>query len=83
MASTPDSFINHQDAKTYWSAVDADVNGMLGGFPYVSRVDLQTSKNFLAKLGIRVVERRTSLRSQGDKGEAGGKVRRAVDCGAG
>lgn len=34
------------------TAVDADVNGMLGGFPYVSKVDLQTSRNFLAKLGI-------------------------------
>lgn len=32
--------------------VDADVNGMLGGFPYVSRVDLQGSRNFLAKFGI-------------------------------
>lgn len=33
-------------------AVDADVNGMLGGFPYVSKVDLQSSRNFLAKFGI-------------------------------
>lgn len=32
--------------------VDADVNGMLGGFPYISRIDLQGSRNFLAKLGI-------------------------------
>lgn len=34
------------------AGVDADVNGMLGGFPYVSRVDLQGSRNFLAKFGI-------------------------------
>jgi protein N-terminal methyltransferase len=48
---------------------DADVNGMLGGFPYISKVDLQGSKNFLAKLGI--------------GGRLGRKVARAVDCGAG
>jgi protein N-terminal methyltransferase len=53
----------------YWQAIDADVNGMLGGFPYISKVDLQGSKNFLAKLGI------------GGKTEK--KVERAVDCGAG
>jgi len=49
--------------------IDADVSGMLGGFPYISKVDLQGSKNFLAKLGV--------------GGKAGGKVERAVDCGAG
>jgi protein N-terminal methyltransferase len=83
MASTPDSLISHKDAKAYWSTVDADVNGMLGGFPYVSRVDLKGSKNFLAKLGIGGGERRSSLRGQGEKEGVGGKVKRAVDCGAG
>jgi protein N-terminal methyltransferase len=83
MASTPDSLISHNDAKAYWSTVDADVNGMLGGFPYVSRVDLQGSKNFLAKLGVGGGERRSSLRGQVGKGEVRVKVKRAVDCGAG
>jgi len=83
MASKPDSLINHKEAKVYWSNINADVNGMLGGFPYVSRVDLQTSKNFLAKLGIGGAERRTRLRDQGDKSSVGGKLKRAVDCGAG
>ena len=64
-----DSLINHQHARDYWQNIDADVNGMLGGFPYISKVDLQGSKNFLAKLGV------------GGKGRT--KVRRAVDCGAG
>jgi protein N-terminal methyltransferase len=64
-----DAQINHQDARDYWQSIDADVNGMLGGFPYISKVDLQGSKNFLAKLGI------------GGKGKK--KVLRAVDCGAG
>lgn len=83
MASTPDSLINHKHAKDYWSTVDADVNGMLGGFPYVSRVDLQGSKNFLAKLGVGGAERRSSLRGREEKGEGGGKAQKAVDCGAG
>ncbi|KAF3770384.1 hypothetical protein M406DRAFT_246186 [Cryphonectria parasitica EP155] len=47
-----DSRINSEDGRKYWQNVDADVNGMLGGFPYVSRIDLQGSRNFLAKLGI-------------------------------
>ena len=48
----PDSRINSQDGRKYWQGVGADVNGMLGGFPYVSKADLQGSKNFLAKLGL-------------------------------
>lgn len=48
----PDSLINTDDGRRYWEAVNADLDGMLGGFPYVSKIDLQGSKNFLAKLGI-------------------------------
>ncbi|KAG6365402.1 hypothetical protein INS49_007013 [Diaporthe citri] len=51
-SQAPDSQINAEDGRKYWQNVDADVNGMLGGFPYVSRVDLQGSRNFLAKFGI-------------------------------
>lgn len=42
----------------YWEGISADENGMLGGIPTVagfsqiSKVDLQGSRNFLAKLGI-------------------------------
>lgn len=64
-----DAQINHKDALTYWESIDADVNGMLGGFPYISKVDLQGSKNFLAKLGV--------------GGKNAKKLDRAVDCGAG
>lgn len=64
-----DAQINHQDARNYWEGIDADVNGMLGGYSSISRVDLQGSKNFLVKLGI------------GGKNKR--KVERAVDCGAG
>ncbi|PVH85440.1 hypothetical protein DL98DRAFT_511479 [Cadophora sp. DSE1049] len=64
-----DAQINHKNALTYWESIDADVNGMLGGFPYISKVDLQGSKNFLAKLGV--------------GGKNAKKLGRAVDCGAG
>lgn len=36
----------------YWKGVDATVNGMLGGFPTISRTDIQGSRTFLARLGI-------------------------------
>ncbi|CAG8959390.1 hypothetical protein HYFRA_00001288 [Hymenoscyphus fraxineus] len=63
-----DAQINHADARQYWQSIPADVNGMLGGFPYISKVDLQGSRAFLVKLGVC---------------GKGRKVERGVDCGAG
>ena len=83
MAASPDSLINHSKAKAYWSTVDPDINGMLGGFPYVSEADLQTSKSFLAKLGISEAEGVTTPSGNADPGKVAGRVKRAVDCGAG
>ncbi|KAF3157731.1 Alpha N-terminal protein methyltransferase 1 [Orbilia oligospora] len=54
----------------YWTAIPSTVSGMLGGYPQVSRVDLQTSSNFLAKL-------------KPSMGVPVDGVRRGVDCGAG
>jgi protein N-terminal methyltransferase len=34
----------------YWQATSADVDGVLGGYPQVSRADVQFSRNFLNKL---------------------------------
>ncbi|QGI65133.1 hypothetical protein CEK26_009086 [Fusarium fujikuroi] len=48
----PDSLISMDEAMNYWQNVSASVDGMLGGFPSVSRIDLQGSRSFLAKLGI-------------------------------
>lgn len=54
----PDALINRDDGRKYWETTEADVNGMLGGIPQVegfsniSRIDLQGSRSFLAKLGI-------------------------------
>ncbi|KAI9771764.1 MAG: hypothetical protein M1839_002729 [Geoglossum umbratile] len=69
-----DANIDHSKAISYWSGVDPDINGMLGGFPQISRIDVQGSRNFVAKL------RRASKATAGGKS---GKFTRGVDCGAG
>lgn len=52
----PDSLISKEAARNYWENASADIHGMLGGIPSlfgpISRVDLQGSKTFLARLGI-------------------------------
>jgi len=45
-----DSQISHADQLTYWSSQTADITGMLGGYPQVSRIDLQGSKTFISKV---------------------------------
>lgn len=67
-----DAQIDHAAAVAYWSATDATVDGVLGGFPQVSRVDLQGSRNFLVKL------RRKSKQFPPKQ-----QLNRVVDCGAG
>ncbi|KAI0023277.1 alpha-N-methyltransferase NTM1 [Xylariomycetidae sp. FL0641] len=68
--SAPDARISAQHGRQYWEAIDADNDGMLGGYSKVSRVDLRGSRSFLAKLGL---------------GRAKGRkvVRRALEGGAG
>ncbi|OBT99051.1 hypothetical protein VE01_02476 [Pseudogymnoascus verrucosus] len=70
---TPDAQIDHSASIEYWSGINADVDGMLGGFPHVSRVDLQGSRALMAKLGV------LAGKNEGDAKP----LRRAVDCGAG
>ncbi|KAK0720133.1 alpha-N-methyltransferase NTM1, partial [Lasiosphaeris hirsuta] len=36
----------------FCESINADVDGMLGGFAHITKVDLQGSRNFLVKLGI-------------------------------
>lgn len=69
----PDAQIDHSASIEYWSGINADVDGMLGGFPHVSRVDLQGSRALMAKLGV------LAEKEEGDAKP----LRRAVDCGAG
>ncbi|KAM3531862.1 hypothetical protein NHJ13051_000598 [Beauveria bassiana] len=55
-AAKPDSLIRKDDGLAYWRNATPDVDGMLGGVPAIfgpiSRVDLQGSRTFLARLGI-------------------------------
>lgn len=69
----PDSLINANDALRYWAAVSKDDAGVLGGYPQVSRVDLQGSLAFITKL----------RRKSKDFPPTLGPFERVVDCGAG
>lgn len=69
---TPDSHIDHAAAIQYWNSVAPDVNGMLGGFPQISRIDLRGSASFLAK-----------VRRLVPAIPATGPLKVGVDCGAG
>lgn len=74
--AAPDTSISYEDGIEYWNSVDSTVNGMLGGYPQISRIDIQGSSNFLAKL----------LKSSNLTSTAGSSSRslgRVVDCGAG
>ncbi|KAH7010531.1 AdoMet dependent proline di-methyltransferase-domain-containing protein [Ilyonectria destructans] len=51
---TPDSLIKLDDSKKYWEGIKPTVSGMLGGKTSVSRIDLQGSRTFLARLGFGV-----------------------------
>lgn len=73
-AERPDASIDVAHSLEYWNSVSPDVNGMLGGFPQTSRIDLQGSSNFLTKL------RRG--KSQASK-EPLQPLERVADCGAG
>lgn len=73
MDSAPDSFIDTGASIKYWDSVTPDVNGMLGGYPQISRIDLRGSASFLAKL------RRLSSSADSAKN----KLKLGVDCGAG
>lgn len=40
----------YEDAAQYWSQVPATVDGMLGGYGFISKVDIQGSNQFLKQL---------------------------------
>ncbi|KAI4248002.1 MAG: hypothetical protein LQ352_006022 [Teloschistes flavicans] len=66
-----DAQICQADALKYWNSIPATVNGMLGGFPHVSRIDLRGSSAFFEKL--------RRLHSPPPQS----RLQRGVDCGAG
>jgi protein N-terminal methyltransferase len=67
--------ISTQSSREYWSNIPATVNGMLGGYPQISRIDLRGSQVFVAKL------RRAAASSPAPKDPP--LLARGVDCGAG
>ena len=72
----PDEQVSTASAVNYWSNVPATIDGMLGGYPQVSRIDLRGSLSFIEKL----------RRSRADAGTPADEPRwlaRGVDCGAG
>jgi protein N-terminal methyltransferase len=75
-SSAPDASIDYAKGIEYWNSISSDVNGMLGGFPQTTRIDLIGSSAFLAKL------RRGKAGAVGSKTQLP-KLRRVADCGAG
>lgn len=73
----PDASINISASLAYWEGVTSDNNGMLGGFPQTSRIDLQGSSNFLTKL------RRARAGQTATTKQALPLLGRVADCGAG
>ena len=71
----PDSLISTTASIEYWSSISADDNGMLGGYPTVSRTDIAGSRSFLAKL--------RRLHPSGSLPQPPAKLKLVVDCGAG
>ncbi|RMZ75846.1 hypothetical protein DV737_g5079, partial [Chaetothyriales sp. CBS 132003] len=71
----PDSHISPAASLAYWSSVSADDNGMLGGYPSVSRTELAGSRSFLAKL--------RRLPTSANLPQPPAKLRLVADCGAG
>ena len=69
----PDAKISHADSLAYWNDVSPTVDGMLGGFPQISRIDLKGSANFLARL-----QKHTLSVASSNK-----PLARGIDCGAG
>ncbi|KAL2369741.1 DUF858 domain-containing protein [Blastomyces gilchristii SLH14081] len=67
----PDSHIDQAVSIDYWNSVPATANGMLGGYPQISSIDLRGSSTFLAKV-------RRLIPSSGS-----GELALGVDCGAG
>ncbi|KAI0910417.1 alpha-N-methyltransferase NTM1 [Ustulina deusta] len=74
---TSDSRINPDDSRHYWQGIDANDDGMLGGYGHVSRIDLRGSRSFLAKLGF---GRKNGVKAIGRVLEGGAGIGR-ITCG--
>ncbi|KAI9877078.1 MAG: Alpha N-terminal protein methyltransferase 1 [Pleopsidium flavum] len=79
-APSPDAQIDHAAALTYWNTISPNVSGMLGGYPQISRIDLQGSANFLAKLRRQFSDTPAVLRRGADCGAGIGRVTAGFLC---
>ena len=76
LLARPDAHINPTASLSYWASTSPDINGMLGGFPQISLIDLRGSASFLAKL-------RRLDRPSATTASHASRLCRSVDCGAG
>ncbi|KAJ9613065.1 hypothetical protein H2200_003006 [Cladophialophora chaetospira] len=76
-----DSRITTAEQKEYWAQQSVDDDGMLGGYPQVSRVDIQFSRNFLHKL--RRLHPTSDSNSRSSEQESKYAFRSCLEVGAG
>ena len=72
MATAPDTKISPTAFLTYWKSVPSTIDGILGGYPQISRANLKGSSNFLSK-----------LQRLFPSSSSPSPLHRGVDCGAG
>ncbi|ATY62914.1 DUF858 domain [Cordyceps militaris] len=75
-----DGLIDAQAGRKYWENAEATDDGMLGGIPtfkaysHISRMDIQASRAFLARLGIGLKANRALVKSAVDAGAGIGRI---------
>ncbi|KAG5980039.1 hypothetical protein E4U55_004455 [Claviceps digitariae] len=83
-SSSVSDAIDTQAGINYWNNVSADEDGMLGGVPSwegfesISRIDLQGSRTFLARLGIGTKRDRQRVASAVDAGAGIGRITKGL-----
>ncbi|KAG6007679.1 hypothetical protein E4U21_005639 [Claviceps maximensis] len=83
-SSSVSDAISTQAGIDYWNNVNADEDGMLGGVPSwegfesISRIDLQGSRTFLARLGIGSKRDRQRVESAVDAGAGIGRITKGL-----
>lgn len=82
-AAATDHPISVPDQVAYWSTITPSVDGMLGGFPQVSRIDLQFSRNFLRKLRRLEQAGRAETDANAPSGQPGYAFEYCLEPGAG
>lgn len=67
-----DSTVSQSDALLYWNSIAPTMDGIMGGYPQISGIDIRGSTNFLAKVRRYFAPQETQE-----------VFKRGVDCGAG